>query len=62
MDSHILKCPEAKAAGAAPTGQSAALQRRLERERDRQERGGPAGRAPVPPTGARTAPRDDRPI
>ncbi|CAK0869530.1 unnamed protein product, partial [Prorocentrum cordatum] len=29
---------------------------------DRQEKGGPAGRAAAPPTGSRSAPRDDRPL
>eukprot|EP00971_Amphidinium_carterae_P281031 5579934-Amphidinium_carterae.2 len=41
MDSHILKCAEAKKAGAVPTGQSAALERRLKSNKERQEKGHP---------------------
>mmetsp|Transcript_68498 Transcript_68498/g.164500 ORF Transcript_68498/g.164500 Transcript_68498/m.164500 type:complete len:367 (+) Transcript_68498:130-1230(+) len=45
MDAHVLKCPEAKAAGAQPTGASAALERRLKNNKARQEKGLPAGQA-----------------
>eukprot|EP00419_Tripos_fusus_P046094 CAMPEP_0172824568 /NCGR_PEP_ID=MMETSP1075-20121228/18094_1 /TAXON_ID=2916 /ORGANISM="Ceratium fusus, Strain PA161109" /LENGTH=159 /DNA_ID=CAMNT_0013665871 /DNA_START=74 /DNA_END=550 /DNA_ORIENTATION=- len=39
MDAHVLRCSEAKAVGAMPTGQSQALHDRLQRDRDRQKRG-----------------------
>eukprot|EP00405_Crypthecodinium_cohnii_P037155 CAMPEP_0206544256 /NCGR_PEP_ID=MMETSP0325_2-20121206/11409_1 /ASSEMBLY_ACC=CAM_ASM_000347 /TAXON_ID=2866 /ORGANISM="Crypthecodinium cohnii, Strain Seligo" /LENGTH=239 /DNA_ID=CAMNT_0054042969 /DNA_START=68 /DNA_END=784 /DNA_ORIENTATION=+ len=35
MDAHILRCPEAKAIGAKPSGASAALANRLKRDRER---------------------------
>jgi len=35
MDAHIMRCPEAKAAGVRPSGASAALARRLETDRHR---------------------------
>lgn len=39
MDAHVRRCPEAKAAGAKPTGVSAALATRLQRDKDRAARG-----------------------
>jgi len=39
MDAHILKCPEAIAAGAKPTGQSLALATKLQRANERQAGG-----------------------
>eukprot|EP00927_Polykrikos_kofoidii_P016654 TRINITY_DN17546_c0_g1_i1.p1 TRINITY_DN17546_c0_g1~~TRINITY_DN17546_c0_g1_i1.p1 ORF type:complete len:533 (-),score=90.12 TRINITY_DN17546_c0_g1_i1:252-1850(-) len=41
MDLHVMRCPEAKAAGARPTGASAALAKRLETSQQRVESGIP---------------------
>eukprot|EP00927_Polykrikos_kofoidii_P024028 TRINITY_DN21931_c0_g1_i1.p1 TRINITY_DN21931_c0_g1~~TRINITY_DN21931_c0_g1_i1.p1 ORF type:complete len:440 (-),score=41.01 TRINITY_DN21931_c0_g1_i1:154-1473(-) len=41
MDIHVTKCPEARAAGAKPTGASASLAKRLETNRQRSEAGLP---------------------
>merc|ERR1719502_810130 len=37
MDAHIARCPEARAAGGRPTGASAALAARLEKDRMRMQ-------------------------
>mmetsp|Transcript_50275 Transcript_50275/g.92913 ORF Transcript_50275/g.92913 Transcript_50275/m.92913 type:complete len:325 (-) Transcript_50275:109-1083(-) len=60
MDSHILKCSEAKKAGAVPTGQSAALERRLKNNKERQAKGIPPD-ATDKPLGASSSGNPDMP-
>jgi len=48
MDSHIMRCPEARAAGGRPTGASSTLASRLERDKRRMESGTPLGDGSTP--------------